>query len=225
METWKIIKTHPNYSISNFGRVFNNEKKRFKATHPNKDGYMKVSLYPGSTVFFIHRLVALYFIENIDNKPIVNHIDSCRTNNFVSNLEWCTQKENSIHMVKQGKNPDYNGCKNPTANFIEEEILYIRNTTSKNDREMAEEFKVSRSSISNIRIGVRYKDVGGFIREKGTIPVLKGAANGNAKITEEIAKLIKYDTTGKTYKQIAKQYNTNSNIVSKIRRGKTWKHI
>lgn len=225
METWKVIETHPTYSISNLGRVRNNEKNRFKAINPNKDGYMQVTLYPGSNVFFVHRLVALYFIENIDNKPIVNHIDSCRTNNFVDNLEWCTQRENAIHMVKQGNNPDYNGCKNPMANFTEEDILYIRNTISKNDREIAEEFGVSRSSISNIRIGVRYKDIEGFIRKKGTIPAPKGAANGNSKISEEIAKLIKYDTTGRNYKQIAEQYNTNSNIVGKIRRGISWKHI
>ncbi len=225
MEQWKVITTHPNYSISNLGRIKNTETNRFKAINPNKDGYMCVTLYPGSAVFFIHRLVALYFLENVDNKPIVNHIDSCRTNNFVDNLEWVTQKENARHMVEQGNNPDHNGCKNPMANFTEEQILYIRNTTSKNDREIAEEFGVSRSSISNIRIGVRYKDVGGFIREKGINPPPQGAKNGNAKIAEETAKLIKYDSSNMNYQQLAKKYNTNSEIVGKIRRGKTWKHI
>jgi len=225
MEQWKVIKTHPNYSISNLGRVRNVKENRFKAINLNKDGYMQVTLYPGSKVFFIHRLVAMNFIVNVNNKPVINHMDSCRTNNFVDNLEWVTQKENAQHMVAQGNNPDYNGCKNPMSNFTEEDILYIRETTSLNDREIAEKFNVSRSSISNIRIGVRYKDVGGFIREKGIIPPLVGSSNGNSTISEETARLIKYDTTGRNYVKIAEQYNTNSNIVGKIRRGKSWKHI
>ncbi|MCF1632931.1 NUMOD4 domain-containing protein [Tetragenococcus koreensis] len=62
----------------------------------DRNGYHKVVLSKnGKTkTFKIHRLVAKAFILNTDNLPQVNHIDEDKTNNCVSNLEWCTAKQN-----------------------------------------------------------------------------------------------------------------------------------
>lgn len=57
--------------------------------------YKRVDMY-------IHRLVALAFIPNPENKRFVNHIDTNRSNNHVDNLEWCTSKENNQHSMNLG---------------------------------------------------------------------------------------------------------------------------
>jgi len=88
------------YTISNFGIVRNtNDDNRMINPSPNKDGYLTVRLHiDGLTrTFFIHRLVATYFIDNPDGKTEVNHIDLNRSNNRADNLEWVSAKENSIH--------------------------------------------------------------------------------------------------------------------------------
>ena len=60
-------------------------------------GYQFVPLGKESTSRRVHQLIAKTFIENPENKPMINHIDGNVKNNQVDNLEWCTNKENQIH--------------------------------------------------------------------------------------------------------------------------------
>ena len=73
-------------------------------TYKNFEGYKRVKLTQNGKrkSFLIHRLVALAYIPNTYNKPIVNHINSNRTDNRVENLEWVTHKENSQHASRNG---------------------------------------------------------------------------------------------------------------------------
>lgn len=109
MEIWKDVKGFEgSYEVSNYGRV--RSKKRVasdgKLLYPRimfgalNDGYHVVNLQ--GTTFRVHRLVAEAFIPNPDNKPYVNHKDADRLNNFVDNLEWCTQLENVQHAIEKG---------------------------------------------------------------------------------------------------------------------------
>lgn len=52
----------------------------------------------------IHRLVAMTFIPNLENKPCIDHIDNNRLNNNVDNLRWCTYSENGMNKIKQRNN-------------------------------------------------------------------------------------------------------------------------
>ena len=78
------------------------ERKKKQSDNHSGNGYLYVDLHDRGIRkrFYIHRLVAEHYIDNPNNKPYVNHIDGNTKNNHVSNLEWCTPKENVIHAVK-----------------------------------------------------------------------------------------------------------------------------
>lgn len=98
---FKTIKSHPNYEINEEGVVRNSVTcKILKSSIGKSHGYPVVTLFDGygkGKTCTIHRLVALTFIPNPENKPCVDHIDYDRTNHCVSNLRWVTYTENNIH--------------------------------------------------------------------------------------------------------------------------------
>ena len=97
-EEFKVIKDYPRYSISNKGRVFNNRYGNYLKGSNNQYGYRMVFLSGNDgKLFLVSRLVAKAFIPNPNNKPTVNHIDEIKQNNFASNLNWMTKKEQIHH--------------------------------------------------------------------------------------------------------------------------------
>lgn len=67
-------------------------------------GYEKITLCKNGKgkSLFVHRLVAITFIPNPENKPHINHIDANKLNNSIDNLEWCTPLENVTHAISKG---------------------------------------------------------------------------------------------------------------------------
>lgn len=109
-EEWLPL-VHPEikdiYEISNYGRIRNIKRDKILSQYQDKKtGYMYVALHvnhkKGNKVFSVHRLVAMTFVPNPDNLPIVNHLDSDRTHNYFENLEWSTYSENVIHSIEHG---------------------------------------------------------------------------------------------------------------------------
>ena len=94
MEKWEKIKGFEKYSVSNKGNVRNDKTGRILKPHVSTSGYYQVMMGRKTIPQYIHRLVALAFIPNIDNKPQVDHIDGNRLNNNLSNLRWVTVSEN-----------------------------------------------------------------------------------------------------------------------------------
>lgn len=122
-EIWKdIVGYESRYQVSNFGNVRSlNRLKRHNTSatgfitvngkmlkpFKTKKGYLKVdvsNLYGGRKSKSVHQLVAIVFIENSNNYDQINHIDGNKSNNHVSNLEWCNNSQNQLHAYKYGLN-------------------------------------------------------------------------------------------------------------------------
>lgn len=103
---WKPIPGYEDeYIISDYGEIIglskfdsrgHLRKARVKRFTKNKSGYLVVGLHKNGTEkkFLVHRIVAETFIDNPENLNEVNHKDECKTNNAVTNLEWCSHKYN-----------------------------------------------------------------------------------------------------------------------------------
>lgn len=101
-EVWKDIERYEGlYQVSSKGRVRSCHYGSWKIMKQNtrKGGYKKLFLRKNKErkSFFVHRLVALAFISNPNNLPIVNHKDENPSNNCVENLEWCTNQYNMTY--------------------------------------------------------------------------------------------------------------------------------
>lgn len=152
-----------NITIGEFDLVISN-KGRVKRTRgppsfgSKNNGYLVVGFGRNSddsyvkTGFLVHRLVALAFIPNPKNLPVVNHIDGVKTNNVVENLEWTTHQGNSLHAYKKGLRV-LKPVKRTNADG--ETVMY------ESIKKAAEENNVSGSHIAKVCKGKR-KTAGGF---------------------------------------------------------------
>jgi hypothetical protein len=104
-EIWKQviienINDEKKYFVSNLGRFKNSFGIIMDNYKVNENGYIRVFIY--NRTYALHRLIALAFIENPQNKEQVNHIDGNKINNRVDNLEWVTNSENQLHKFQIG---------------------------------------------------------------------------------------------------------------------------
>jgi hypothetical protein len=156
-EIWKnipenLINETKEYKISNYGRI-KSPINRITEGHNNKNGYLDFKI--SNKGYNLHRLVAKVFIENLDNKEQVNHIDGNKKNNHINNLEWCTNQENQIHKVKSG-------LSGTTRKIIQYDLNMKKIKQFDSQKEAANELNVCYASISKVCRAAQ-KSTGGFI--------------------------------------------------------------
>lgn len=171
-EVWRTYPDCPFIEASNLGRIRtkdrvvirNNRRKQFIKGRVLKqrlrsDGYMDVhfSVKGKSIRLLVHRVIAISFLLNPNNLPEVNHKDNNRTNNNVSNLEWCTRQYNLDYKKKCGTSPaQIQGHPVFAVNLKTGKVLYFESQC-----ETARQLGILQQDICKVIKG-KYNQTGGY---------------------------------------------------------------
>jgi hypothetical protein len=144
------IKNFEKYKATKTGKIWSVKSKKFLKGRLH-NGYYTINVL--NKEFSIHRIIALTFIENSINLPIVNHIDSIKTNNSVDNLEWVTQKENVNKSTIDTSHP-----RKVIQLDINNNIIKIHDSIT----EAGNYINLSRHAINKVCLGIN-KTAGGYL--------------------------------------------------------------
>jgi hypothetical protein len=158
LEKWEIIKSHPYYLVSDYGRVMrvvegsNTYPGRILKIRTNNHGYACVSLAKRKQP--IHKLVMEAFIGPCPNGKEVNHKDGNKKNSCLENLEYVTRQQNTQHAYDIGL-INREGEKNGRAKLKEGEVWLIKKLCRKNIKYkiIQRMFNISDSCIWAIKFG------------------------------------------------------------------------
>lgn len=158
---WLSVINFPNYEL-NKNAEFRNKNTGLILKHIYTRRYPSVNLYNsnGSKSLSIHRLIAEHYIPNPNNYPYVNHIDGNKLNNSITNLEWCTPKQNNDHAITMGLQKvvgEENGCSKLTDEQVSK-IKYLLSIGT-HQRVIGKQFGVSQTLVHFIKRGKLWKHI------------------------------------------------------------------
>lgn len=166
-EVWKdVVGFEEYFKVSNTGKVWSKRTDRELRQCKIKSGYMTIVTRIGGRsgkvyCLRVHRLVAEAFIPNPEGKPYVNHINSVRNDNALSNLEWVTAQENVDHALEFG-NMSRVRPNSSARLFSDDEVAFIRKAYRSRHSEfgaraLARRFNVCHTTILSILNRTRYR--------------------------------------------------------------------
>ena len=175
------------YQISNKGKMRSKSLKVRKLSCDN-NGYVNVSLYDNGFKYAtkMHRLVAIHFIENVDNKPCINHKNGIKTDNRVENLEWCTYSENTNHAILTGLLKIKGGGQSHKAKLTDSQVTEIYEMLKKGLKStyIESHFKISQAHVAKIKSGRYFKNI---VKPEFPLSVLKKLSESDRfQITEKV---------------------------------------
>lgn len=164
------------YEVSNLGRLKSCARarktkgngvaylpERIRIPNVKREGYAFFSLYKEAKykVMYLHRIVAIAFIENPLNLQQVNHIDGDKLNNCASNLEWLSASDNCRHAIEEKLYVTAKGESAGNAVLTEADVLEIRRLAAAGvmQKDIAKNYSVKRQAITKIVNRQRWKHV------------------------------------------------------------------
>lgn len=166
-DEWRTIADAPMYEVSSSGKVRRSIPGQgtraglVLSPCETKKGYAMVHLSDNGRRFssYVHRLVATAFIPNPNSHPQVNHIDSNKSNNDVSNLEWCTNRQNRSHAVRSMTHAF--GSRHGFAKLSEIDVMFVRMWFDRgfSKAEIARAFGIGHPAVFKIVRNERWRHV------------------------------------------------------------------
>lgn len=149
-----------NYIVFPSGRILNLYGVEMVGTI-GRDGYRHMIINGKNRD--VHRVIAMAFVPNPNNLEQVNHIDGCKTNNDVSNLEWCTRSYNLKHAYLLGLEKKQCGERHHAHKLTCEIVKYIREHAIPGDKEfgfasLARKLGVDKSTVSAVYNGETWRE-------------------------------------------------------------------
>lgn len=151
-------------NIISLGKISSHSKVKTLKAYTDRDGYLRLPLRKNNTKrkYYVHRLVALAFIPNPENKPTINHKNGIKNDNRIENLEWATWSENNQHAYDTNLNTSFHcqGEKSYHNKLSEKDVLEIKKQYKSGNytqTELANQYHVIHQTISAIIRGKTWK--------------------------------------------------------------------
>lgn len=232
------------YFADENGHIWSESKQDYLTEYEDKNGYKKVVLMttdkPPSKGhrFSVHRLILETFnpVRNM-NELQVDHINGNHQDNRLENLKWATCKENlnNPNTIFNRRVYDQEGTHNASAKFTEETLLALIkeiNSGKYMRKQILEKYNICDETLRKIINKTIYKKelqnikiepcfISNYARDTS------GEKNGRAKLdNEKVLQIIKLLQSKKySLAEIAKMYDVSVQIISRIKRKETWKHL
>jgi hypothetical protein len=236
-EQWASVKNiflKDLYMVSNKGRIksINNKNKKEKLINGiiSEFGYRSVHLRNAkekiSKNYFVHRLVCETFLENVFNKPQVNHIDGNKLNNNLENLEWVTAKENTQHAYNTGLAKGRKGIDSNFSKISELQVLEIRKRRSLGETQesISKDYNINANAVSLIVLGKNWKHLPILSNERVNADRKNGKAPSCKLKKEQVIEIVTIHKS-KTLLSVSKIYGVCFQSISNIRNGITWSSV
>tara|TARA_Y100000296_G_C5163008_1_gene252946 strand:+ start:199 stop:879 length:681 start_codon:yes stop_codon:yes gene_type:complete len=212
---------YSNYCVTPDGKVYSVQSERYLSLSDNY-GYKRATLRneDGAKTFRVHRLVAFAFLGiPVDPDMVVNHIDGDRSNNHVTNLEWCTQSGNVKHAHATGlvKDARRHSQRSLTDELVHKICRLIQDGSRNKD--IVDMLNVDKGRVAEIRNGSCYPDI------SCEYDFTKVPSSRRKLSTEKLTLVCEMLQDKRTYVEIKQATGCSSSTISRIRKRETGTHI